>query len=437
MRLICTAVICVVTGFHLTLKAQELSVIDKNEIRNEARKIIEIQLFDLMNNLTLSDLHESQKELIVYNSYLPSQNQIFYSDKSIVSDDINPDNTVKKSGPDVTVRKYLDDLYLYYTRSNRNTIKISEVSVGQVQQKDYPYVLVTFKIHLSNAHRKIATKYQDVYRVAELRAEKPDKQWMTLINRISYYAPPAGQQAAQTEIVQVNYSEPAVKNEAVPAPEKVKVEKTEIVKAETRLDPVVVETVKSQTPVTFSSPQAKPVEKLADKSAEIVPKKAEPKKTTVAPASPTAALERKVSKFKTQTALYRGLSLASLAGAAATVFIINSSYSKYKDDLSRNNAQLELWWNQTADKTTNGESFGTIDNYKAKPESLIKFGSPGIYFTGAGILAGGLFWLMSNKSSSEVKRYKKLLEQKRKPISISPQWDGSRRYAGIYLMYRF
>jgi outer membrane biosynthesis protein TonB len=460
MRFIFTAIFSLTTLALAFAQPQQLTEADMKEIRTEARKIIEIQLNDLLNHIALDNITESNKQLMIYDSYMESQSQIFYGDKAVVEDDVNPDNTVTKSGPDLSIRKYLDDLKLYYTKSSKYSIKISEVSVGQVQRKDYPYVLVNYKMQFTNAHRQKTTKYESVYRVAELRAEKPDKQWIVLITRIGYYQPAAGKApAANPGAVAVTPVEPAKKAEAAvsdsPAAKPIV---KEVASAPAKETPAV-DKPKEQVPVT----EMKKTQPADDKSiAKSEPKKEEPakpdpKKEKVAEEKPVekaplaaapkaksnsanaelASLQQKAAKYQRQSTLIRVGSGVVVAASVATGVILFGAYNDYKSEVDANNAAFKKWWDTSAGGGTNGERFGSYGSYTGKPESLISFASPGIYAAGAGIIAGGVLWFLGSKSAKEAKRYKKLVEQKKGQISISPQWNGSQRYAGIYLKYKF
>jgi len=443
-------------GGRSIAQSQELTATDKKEIQSQARIVVEEKLLDLLNNLTLLNISDQQRQNAMLDSYSQSLTQIFAGRNVLIADDINPKNIVKMKGPDQNIASYLKDLSDYYTKSSRPTIRITEVVVGEIVQDSLANINVTFKIHRSNIHSIQKTKYPSVYRKAVLRADKPDRQWIVRISGINYYTPdvknPVSEALAvnsttntslkkedeKSKEVKIDNLKNTDDSKAYSGATLIAVKPEETVKEE-KIKSQPAEPVKTQqTIITSNQP-----EKLDDKPAPVTPTKPAEGSAAVAQkkklVSPNAveALEKKVSKFKTQTALYRALSIGSMAGAAATFFIVNSSYSKYKSELTENNSRLNSWWNAAADQSTNGENFGSIENYQAKPESLLKFGSPGIYFAGVGILAGGVFWLMSNKPNSEAKRYKKLLDQRRKPVSMAPQWDATNKYAGLYLRITF
>ncbi|MCF2502427.1 hypothetical protein L0663_03495 [Dyadobacter sp. CY107] len=470
MRLIFT------TCFYLAVQAltfaqtQELSPADIKEIRAEARKVVEVQLNDLLNTVALDNITESNKQLLIYDSYLPSQNQVFYGDKAMVEDDINPDNTVKKSGPDLPIRKYLDDLKLYYNKSPKYSIKITEVSVGQVQQKEYPYVQVTFKTLFTNTHRQKTTKYENVYRVAELRADKPDKQWIVLITRIGYYQPLANTVASAPTVAAtapVVASAPAtvkkpeetkkveeVKKPASAAPEKTQVtavankepdnapKKEAPAKSTVKEEVPVAELKKPEVSEKKEAPKTEPKKetpatvKPAEKSPEMVPTAPKDRRTVTLNAE-LASLEKKAAKYKRESTLIRAGAGIAVVASIATGVILYGAYNDYKSEIDKNNAAFDRWYDTEVGGVRNGERFNSRASYHAKPNSLISYASPGIFVAGAGIIAGGVLWFIGSKSAKEAKRYNKLLEQKRKQIVVSPQWNGTQRYAGVHLTYQF
>ena len=416
----------------------ELSEDDKREIKAEAKKVIETHLSDLLNTVASDAMGEQGRKLIMANSFIPSENQIF-DINAIIEDDINPEYTISKKGySDVKVQRYLENLNLFYTKSEQPSIKISEVNVTEVKNgAEFPFVLVHYKILFSNTHRsKPALKYAPVLRTAELRAEKVDKKWNLLITGIRYFRQPVQETAvskAPEKSVKPTVTPAVTKNttdqrvsaqkaketkKTIEAPKEVKVQ-PEPVKIEQQV--AVVEKPETLVPAAEKKSEAvKPTER----SPEIVPQKLNPA---------LKELELKVAKYKKQTALFRVGAGAAVVGAAATFVIVNGAYGDYKKQIDKSNTEFEAWY--TAD--ANGSKFGDIDNYKTKPVSLIKFGAPGIYFVGAGIVTAGVLWLLSNSPNQQAKSYKKQLEQKRKQLSMTPQVSGSQRYAGLQIRYQF
>lgn len=406
----------------------ELSEEDKREIKAEAKRVVETHLSDLLNTVASNGMGEQGRKLIMANSFIPSENQIF-DINSIIEDDTSPEFTINKKGADVKVQRYLENLNLFYTKSEQNSITISEVNVTDVRQgQEYPYVLVHYKVVFSNLHRnKPNLKYVPVLRTAELRAEKVDKQWKVLITGIRYFKAPVAE--APVAKVAEKPAKPAPKPSKTAVTQKPKEEKKQtepavaVTPAPAKPEQPAVTTPKSE-PVA-AAPEKKPeVVRAAEKSPEIVPQKMTPA---------IQELELKVAKYKKQATLFRVAAGAAVVGAAATFVITNGAYGDYKSQIEKTNADFETWY--AADG--HGANFGDVNDHKAKPKSIIEFGSPGIYFVGAGVIAGGVLWFMGSGSNKKARDFRNQLEQKRKQLSITPQLSGSQRYAGLHIRYQF
>ncbi|WP_373511890.1 hypothetical protein [Persicitalea sp.] len=425
--------------------ATKLSASDVSEIRAEARKVIETHLSELLNSIASSELGQQGQQLLIYDSFMSSKSQIF-SSNAIIEDDISPEYTTSGKGyAELKVKTYLENLGLYYSKSAEYSIKISEVNVTEVKQgKDSPYVQVHFRSHFTNTHRNKPTlKYSPVLRTAEMNAEKVDNQWKVLIAGIRYYKAAAPQAVAAAAEAKPMPAKPAptkpttttkvAAEQTVATPTK-PAEKTQ----ETKPQAVAV---KTQTPPpTKPEPtpaETKPVATNAPpptQTTRIAENKPEPavEKKDVA----LTALETKAAKYQRQGILIKSGAGLAVVGAAATYFVVNSAYTDYKAGVDKSNAELQSWWDaKDANGRTNGQNFGTIDSYKAQPKSVVAFGSPGIYFVGAGIVAAGVLWAVGSGSSRKAKELRRQLEQKK--LSLSPQAGWSQRYAGVSIRYKF
>jgi hypothetical protein len=443
----------------------ELSAADVTEIRTEAKKMIEAQLKDLLNTIADEALTEHQRDAVIFNSYLTSQNKIFYDDKAVIQDDVNPDNTYVKKGPELSVRKYLDNFKLYYGRSGSESVKITEVFVGDVEQKAYPFVKVRFKVHFLNSNRQKKRKYNDVYREAELRAEKPDKQWIVQISNIRYYIPETLASSAPVVAAAKQKTEDAVPK---PTDAKLGAKRLDLQTAvlDTVKDPVKKEEsvaklieaippppsspakvaeneVKVERPsITTPKPELsdkKPEPILTEKKPESKPFTLPDEKKAVSAKSDLSTLQKKYSQNKTKANLLRVGAVAALAASVANYLILKNSFNQYQNQISDRNADLTTWWN-SADATgnRNGDRFGDISDYKATPTTFMEFSKPGIYVSGGALVAGGVLWLLSSEPNRQAKEFKRQIEQrKKKQLSITPQWNAGSRYAGVRIVYPF
>ncbi len=418
-----------------------LSSAEIAEIRGAARKLVETHLNDLLNTIASDGMGEISRRVVLVNSFLPSESQIFDGPGVIIEDDTNPEYTIKKSGfPDLKVQTYLENLNTFYTKSENYSIKITGVYVSEVMQgPNFPYVLVHYNSYFTNTRRnQTNTKYAPVNRTAELKAEKIGNQWKVLITGIRYFR----EATAATAVVNA----PVKKAEAPPANQPVQTSPPPT-SQNTQKEPVKSPATKTQTPVEKTEPvvpETKNQEKLsppgnppADKK-EVVSKPAEkspelvPKKSTEA----MNALEIKAQKYQKQSLMYKGGAGLAVVGAVATYFVLNSSYSGYKTAIKKNNTSLETWWNANdVNGRPNGQNFGSIDNYKAQPKSLIAYATPGIYIAGAAIVGGAALWIVGSSSSKKAKDLKKQLSTGK--LSISPHAAWSQRYAGLSIRYQF
>lgn len=466
---------------------------DIREIRAEAKSVVKTHFGDLLNAITFAKAPQAHKKETIANSYMQSTNQIFYSGNTTIEDDVNPDYTISGKGPGLPVAVYLDNLRLFYTGAE-NSIKIEEVSVGDVELKTYPYIKVIFKIHFEGSNKQKPAKYKPVYRVAELRADKYDKDWVVLISGVRYHqqqnvvssvasptptssvppvTPPEKPAAAKPDAPQKPVVSPpdvvakpvitekskdpvpakapvtqnsmnsVAKTEKPSLPENTAAKKTDMpVKTE---QPIAIaeEPAKVQAPILPPKMESKkeeiPVVKPSDKSPEITPKESEvKKKPVVASNTVITGLEKRAATYRRQAALYRVASIACVGGGVATVFVLKGSYGKYKTQIAGNNAKLETWWGEAdGNGTLNGQNFGSLEDYKAKTKSFIGYGTPALYLAGAGVIAGGILWIMGGKSSQDARQFQKQADQKKGRVTVNPQWDGFQKYMGVRLSYQF
>lgn len=424
-------------------EAAKLSANDALEIRAEARKVIETHLNDLLNSIASSEMGQQGRRLIIVNSFIPGENQIF-TPNAIIEDDTSPEYTSSGKGyTDLKVQIYLEKLDLFYTKSTENSIKISEVNVTEVKQgKEAPYVQVHFRSHFTNTHRNKPTlKYSPVLRTAEMTAEKIDNQWRVLISGIRYYkeaipeatvaktlakptqtqiSPPVKPVAEQTAAQKTKPAETQPPKETKPQPVAVKTEREA---PATKPEPVATE----PKPTIAKVPDKPEIKKTPEKTPAMVPEKQDAALT---------ALETKAAKYKRQAILIKSGSGLAVVGAVATYFVVNTAYTDYKAGVEKINAELQTWWDaQDAAGRINGQNFGDVENFKAQPKSIVAFGSPGIYFVGAGIVAAGVLWVVGSGSSRKAKDLSNQLKQKK--LSLSPQLSAPNRYAGLQVRYSF
>lgn len=172
--------------FFPAFSQDSVSVKDSQEIQLLARRKVEKGLNDLLNTIAFEDLGDFERKALQTDSYNNAVNKVFYNDKIIVEDDINPGHTSKATGTDLTIERYLGDFDLFYPKSIDHTVTFSDFSVSNLKKSDYYYVKVYFSSHFKLEHNQIKKPYLPLKRVAEVRAEKKGKKWAAYITSIAF-----------------------------------------------------------------------------------------------------------------------------------------------------------------------------------------------------------------------------------------------------------
>ena len=178
-------ILCMIS--FISTAQNSLSKKETDEIRYNARRKVEKDLPELMNTLNLSDIGDFERKTLILNSYLPSQTQVFYSDGVVIEDDLKPDLSLKDPPVDASIDKYLNNLDLFYSKSDTVTIKIENVVVSPVKES---IAQITVQVYYTSvfqgSHKTIKQPYVPQLRIAELRVEKNEKQWSALISSIRF-----------------------------------------------------------------------------------------------------------------------------------------------------------------------------------------------------------------------------------------------------------
>ncbi|MEZ0485629.1 hypothetical protein [Fibrella aquatica] len=174
---------------------------DRIEIRRLARERIEKNLPALINNIVVEDLPASEANYMISNSFLPGDNDVrlFINDEVLVEDDIDPDHVSSANVADKSIKKYLNDILLYYGKNANADVPsfiIKSVTVGEpiVETASSALIEVNYTSLFKGKHKSGRT-YQNLMRVAQLRATRigNTKKWEVFINLIRFYRPGAGQ----------------------------------------------------------------------------------------------------------------------------------------------------------------------------------------------------------------------------------------------------
>ncbi|WP_215235774.1 tetratricopeptide repeat protein [Dyadobacter linearis] len=166
-----------------------LTIRDEQEIQLLAQRKVEKGLSDLLNTIAFEDLGEFERKALRADSYGSSPNKIFFNEKVIVEDDVNPEHTSKHTGADVPVERYLADFELFYPKSIDRTVSFSGFKVSKLKKSDYYYVKVYFQSRFGGVHSQIKTPYKETNRVAEVRAERKGKKWLAYITGLGFATP--------------------------------------------------------------------------------------------------------------------------------------------------------------------------------------------------------------------------------------------------------
>lgn len=179
----------ILLGFFSGAYAQQYTVRDQEEIAYQAQLTLNMYK-DLLNVIAYEDLaSESEIRELIRNSYTPSRNQLFYSAEAIIEDNVKPSNLGVDYAQDKPVGDYLQYFDLAYEKSDNETIDFYDFEVSNLKYGRYLYIKVKYTCLFKGKHKEDPAAYRPVDRVAELRVEKRDNAWKTLITSIVYHDP--------------------------------------------------------------------------------------------------------------------------------------------------------------------------------------------------------------------------------------------------------
>ncbi|TKT88930.1 hypothetical protein [Dyadobacter frigoris] len=276
-----------------TSMAQTLSRKDADEIRVLARE--KIKAFnDLLNAVSNDDLSNYERRYMMMNSYMPSNDQIFFNDGVVVEDDVDPKHTSSSPELDTPIEKYLSNFDLFYTKSDANTIEFSNIVVSDVKMNKYAFVKVFFSQQFKAKNSNDKTPYQSVSRVAELRADKVAGSWIVYLTGISFNSAANAIAAPATPVPSATY-ESAQKNGVQPMA--------------TASKPT------DMKPTVAATPQEK---KAAEKFSEQISK----------------ANQAQLDHTRKLATIKLGAGIAAFAFGAVTYAMLNKDFKDYKSKIS-------------------------------------------------------------------------------------------------------
>lgn len=172
-----------------TIKAANITLKTAEEIKYQAELVVQT-LESVLNNITFNDNTQSELNSYIKNSYTPNQrNRVFYSNKIIIEDDINPKFNLGKNR-DLRADDYLNLLDLTYEKTADFSIKFTNIKSSNVKKTNYIYVRVKFESNFNSKYKVDGSTYPTREREALVRMEPlGTKKWNAFIEGISYYNP--------------------------------------------------------------------------------------------------------------------------------------------------------------------------------------------------------------------------------------------------------
>jgi hypothetical protein len=444
------------------LYAQEkLSKKDTDEIRFNARRKVEKDLPELMNTLNLDDLGDYERKTLMLNSYLTSNNQVFYADGVIIEDDLKPDRPQNASTVDVAVGKYLSNFDLFYKKSGTSTIEVSNVVVGPVKERnDQFYVQVFYSSNFKGKHKTIKTAYITQQRVAELRAEKIDKQWVTLISSIRYFkeetnnseniakairdsADTAKQKAEESaaKLAFEKKAEEQAKREELKKKQEDDAKATQLKKEEEEklaLQKREEEAKNAQLKKEEEAKNALLKKDEVDKSTQISQEKTQKEiettrgQLTQANTPQLEVLKSQLSSYKSKKTLLTLVSLVSIGAGVGVYVISNGKYDDYVAKINANNSSYSGWYSSVFSGLT------PPSDELAKPMSSSDFAPTAMLSLGAGLGVGIISFLMKGKYGRLARETQSQINGYSNPkVSLRPNVDFSNQTTGLSLVMKF
>lgn len=357
---------------------------EKDEVIFQAKSKIN-DFLKTLQTLTFNDLTASERDSVVQNSYLPNQDQIFFNDEVIIEDDVDPRHTSSGNTTDLKVDRYLRDMDLFYSKADTATIGFSRIIASPVQEgKDYPYVKVFFTSTFRGRHSQFDTLYQPTQRVVELRAEKIDGKWRTLITRSGFLRPGEG----LTEL-----TKPIISNESGPK-QPIRSRETVFLSTGSTLDSIRTKWDQHWLHVVRSSTELLPAGfyqrnstsgKASQSTISIMLTSKEQRLTftridgsSIVFNDPNGPVRIK-RKYQRQGWLQIIAGTAALSASYVGYSSLQHSYDNYASRLTALNSEYAIWQTLTRQGGGNPTTPITFDRYA----------SPGIYAVYGGTVAGG------------------------------------------------
>jgi hypothetical protein len=169
--------------------AQDITDKDSQLVTSKSMEMVK-EYNQLLNLLISPDIDEATIKELIANSYAKNDpNAIFFSEKVIFEDDINPNHFDYNNVNDAMLGTYLKNFDLFLEKDKETSIIFSDIKASNVKLGDYLYVKVFFKSLFKAKNKEIKIPYRTTERVAEVRAEYVNDKWILYIMRISFVTP--------------------------------------------------------------------------------------------------------------------------------------------------------------------------------------------------------------------------------------------------------
>jgi tetratricopeptide (TPR) repeat protein len=177
--------------------AQGLTQREQSEVKSRSIQLLkEFEL--LLNTIASKNTSNSEVEELIKFCYSDSSNRLFYDEKSVLEDDIVPGASDSAVVKDVSVRKYMSDFDLFYTKGfEDNTVAFSDFRLSEIKERQYTFLKVNFESIFKNKHKEFEDHYKPIRRVAEVRVEKQNgNEIVCRITSVTFVKIPAGEDSA-------------------------------------------------------------------------------------------------------------------------------------------------------------------------------------------------------------------------------------------------
>jgi tetratricopeptide (TPR) repeat protein len=172
--------------FAAAQETVELAKEEQEEIRS--RVISQMKFYsDLMNIVVKKGIDPDEVQDFITTAFSPEQ-PLFYDSLTILEDDFYAIRADTLPAKDVSVGKYINDLFLFYSKSvDDNSISLYDYRFSRFGRKKYLYVNLFFQVRYRERHKDFSESYPVRKRIATFRIEKKGTDWMPSITGIYFY----------------------------------------------------------------------------------------------------------------------------------------------------------------------------------------------------------------------------------------------------------